>query len=458
VGASHGYRFADFVVSRRRRQVFRAGVALPLIPRYFDLLVLLIDRRPAVVTRREIFDEVWRDVIVSDGALTQAVRTLRRTLGDDPRDPVFIRTVSRHGYSFVFSAVEEGDVDRPGDGDSSLLRAVSGDSPHLQMPALVDRLLPDVTPALSWDDRREAAEQLHAMGTSEALTLITGRPGHAAALALLRDTRWDVPGAGPVPLWGTSEGLAAATCLVRWRARDALRVTARRWVQAAAGAAATGALAGLVGGVLLAMAPSSSAPAQAVPVLVVLGAVAGFVGAAGVAAGIAAAEAVARSWRTVAIVAGGSLGGLMVGAVLYGVARSTLESVFGLHVALGGPLEGLVLGAAVGIGYASTTSLRAGGMAAPRGRARWRTAAVCAVTAGTAAVALSLSGSALVGGTINLIAQASAGSQIALAPLGAWIGEPAFGPLTRTLVAAAEGALFGSGLAWGLTRRAGARR
>jgi hypothetical protein len=42
---------------------------------------------------------------VSDGALSQAVRTLRRALGDDPREPRYIRTVSRHGYQFVFPGV-----------------------------------------------------------------------------------------------------------------------------------------------------------------------------------------------------------------------------------------------------------------------------------------------------------------------------------------------------------------
>ncbi len=94
--------------------MLRRGEPLPLIPRYFDLLVLLIERRPAVVTRREIFDLVWGDVIVSDGALSQAIRTLRRSLGDDPREPTFIRTVSRHGYSFVFTEVhEEDDAARP---------------------------------------------------------------------------------------------------------------------------------------------------------------------------------------------------------------------------------------------------------------------------------------------------------------------------------------------------------
>ena len=90
----------------------------------------------------------------------------------------------------------------------------------------------------------------------------------------------------------------------------------------------------------------------------VLGAIAGFSGAAGVAAGIAAAEAVARSRRSLAILVGGSLGGLAVGAFLQAVVGWTLESVFGLSVALGGALEGLCLGAAVAAGYAASTSSR----------------------------------------------------------------------------------------------------
>src|SRR3954451_11473370 len=83
-----------------------------LIPRYFDLLVFLIERRHEAVHRRDIFERVWHDVIVSDSALSQAVRTLRRTLADDSRDPRFIRTVSRHGYRFVCPEVfEEPDDD-----------------------------------------------------------------------------------------------------------------------------------------------------------------------------------------------------------------------------------------------------------------------------------------------------------------------------------------------------------
>src|SRR6476620_7029841 len=96
------YQFDDFVRSPRRRVLLRGGREIPLIPRYFDLLVFLVERRREAVHRRDIFDRVWSDVIVSDSALSQAIRTIRRALDDDPKDPRFIRTVSRHGYQFVF--------------------------------------------------------------------------------------------------------------------------------------------------------------------------------------------------------------------------------------------------------------------------------------------------------------------------------------------------------------------
>jgi DNA-binding winged helix-turn-helix (wHTH) protein len=87
--------------------VTRRGGEIPLIPRYFDLLVLLIERRDQAVHRTDILDRVWSDVIVSDGALSQAVRILRRALGDTAREPLFIRTLSRHGYRFIHPGVVE---------------------------------------------------------------------------------------------------------------------------------------------------------------------------------------------------------------------------------------------------------------------------------------------------------------------------------------------------------------
>ena len=66
---------------------------------------------------------------------------------------------------------------------------------------------------------------------------------------------------------------------------------------------------------------------------------------------------------------------------------------------------------------------------------------------------LTLLGRPLVGGTLHGIARHARGSQISLTPLARLIGEPDFGPVSQRLIGTAEGAIFGLGLALGLTRR-----
>jgi hypothetical protein len=78
------------------------------------------------------------------------------------------------------------------------------------------------------------------------------------------------------------------------------------------------------------------------------------------------------------------------------------------------------------------------------------TVGICCAAAATA---LALSGRLLVGGLVHDIARSSRDAQLGLAPLGHLIGEPGFGPVTRTLLGAFERGAFGCALAWGLTRR-----
>ncbi|HYJ96356.1 MAG TPA: hypothetical protein VEV86_17110, partial [Vicinamibacterales bacterium] len=86
---------------------------------------------------------------------------------------------------------------------------------------------------------------------------------------------------------------------------------------------------------------------------------------------------------------------------------------------------------------------------------RLRAVALTAAACGVGALALTLAGRPLVGGTIHAIAQASRGSQAALTPIARLVGEPDFGPLTSALIGTGEGTLFGIGLSIGLTRRSG---
>jgi hypothetical protein len=185
----------------------------------------------------------------------------------------------------------------------------------------------------------------------------------------------------------------------------------------------------------------------------VIGACCGAAGGAGVGAGLAVAESSVRSWRTLALIAGAALGGGLAGATAQWLGRWSLAALVGVRLETGGTLEGLLLGGAAGLGYALATSQVEGGLAAPRGRRRLAVAAVTAAACGLAALTLTLAGRPLVGGTVHAIAQSSGGSQATLAPLGRFLGEPDFGPVTAGLIATGEGALFGFGLAFGLTRR-----
>jgi DNA-binding winged helix-turn-helix (wHTH) protein len=446
------YRFSGFILSPQRRLLVCDGHERPLIPRYFDLLVFLVEHRHQAVHRREIFDTVWNDVVVSDSALSQAIRTIRRTLGDDSREPRFIRTVSRHGYRFVWpDVVEEDDLSDWMAGAGAPVQPGPAIEPDEYEP-LLDRMIGQSNGGD--EDRRDAAERLHALGTASALERLGTRPGHVDGRALLRDTRWDSPNAGAVPILGAPAPVAVAAALTRLRLRRAARAAGVRWAAASAGAGLAGVAGGAAGGLLLAVAPGSSASLALVVVLAAIGFGAGAAGGAGVGAALSVAEAVARSQRFAALVAAGAIGGGGVGFLAQWLGRAGLAGLFGLHLYIGGGVEGVAIGAAAGLGYAIATS-QIQGLAAPRGGRRVRAAVLVGATCGLAALGLALAGRSLVGGTIHAVAQASQGSQATLTPLAALIGEPDFGRATSAIIGTGEGALFGFGLALGLTRRPG---
>ena len=93
--------FGDFRLDPVDRRLFRAGIAVELNARYLDALILLLEADGALVAKDRFMDVVWRGIPVTDEALTQAIRTLRRTLDDSATAPRYIQTVPKHGYRFV---------------------------------------------------------------------------------------------------------------------------------------------------------------------------------------------------------------------------------------------------------------------------------------------------------------------------------------------------------------------
>ena len=93
-------RFGDLTFDSARRQVTGAnGDALHLTPKAFDLLTLLIEHAPHVVTKADIHQRLWPGAFVADTTLVGLVKELRRVLHDDRATPI-IRTAHRVGYAF----------------------------------------------------------------------------------------------------------------------------------------------------------------------------------------------------------------------------------------------------------------------------------------------------------------------------------------------------------------------
>lgn len=98
---SASFRFDRFTLDPGDRQLRRDGAPVELSSRYLDALALLVSEPGRLVSKERFMDEVWRGIPVTDEALTQCIKTLRRQLGDEAASPRFIETVPKHGYRFV---------------------------------------------------------------------------------------------------------------------------------------------------------------------------------------------------------------------------------------------------------------------------------------------------------------------------------------------------------------------
>jgi DNA-binding winged helix-turn-helix (wHTH) protein/TolB-like protein/Tfp pilus assembly protein PilF len=78
-----------------------ANSVIHLEPKAALVLKRLVERAGEPVTRQELLDTVWQDVVVSDDALTQVIIKLRKALGDSSRDPRYIQTIPKRGYCLL---------------------------------------------------------------------------------------------------------------------------------------------------------------------------------------------------------------------------------------------------------------------------------------------------------------------------------------------------------------------
>lgn len=115
------YEFGPFLLDPSERTLLREGRPVAVTPKVLDILLVLVQHRGHLLTKKELMEAVWPDSFVEEGNLTFNVSSLRKALGEDRKEQHYIETVPRHGYRFVASVrmfEAEADDERGGGGEA----------------------------------------------------------------------------------------------------------------------------------------------------------------------------------------------------------------------------------------------------------------------------------------------------------------------------------------------------
>jgi Tol biopolymer transport system component/DNA-binding winged helix-turn-helix (wHTH) protein len=94
------FEFGRFRLDTAEHMLSRDGSRLPLTPKVYDVLTLLIENAGHLVEKERLLEEVWPNTFVEEGALTRSISVLRKTLGETAADK-YIETVPKRGYRFI---------------------------------------------------------------------------------------------------------------------------------------------------------------------------------------------------------------------------------------------------------------------------------------------------------------------------------------------------------------------
>jgi len=98
---THFYAFDNFVVDAGKSVLSREGQSVPLTPKAFEILLVLVRNPGRVLKKEELIEEVWPDAFVDENNLPRNISSLRKALGEGPAEHKYIVTLPGQGYRFV---------------------------------------------------------------------------------------------------------------------------------------------------------------------------------------------------------------------------------------------------------------------------------------------------------------------------------------------------------------------
>ncbi|HKY28549.1 MAG TPA: tetratricopeptide repeat protein [Pyrinomonadaceae bacterium] len=105
------YEFGPFRLDAAEYTLSRDGRVIPLSPKVFETLLVLVENSGHVVDKNELFKQVWQDVVVEETNLTKNISILRKILSEGDGERSFIETVPKRGYRFVAPVRKSGSED-----------------------------------------------------------------------------------------------------------------------------------------------------------------------------------------------------------------------------------------------------------------------------------------------------------------------------------------------------------
>jgi eukaryotic-like serine/threonine-protein kinase len=125
------YRFGEFTVDTDQKVLLRHDKELPLTPKLFETLLILVENSGRIVQKEQFMERLWPHSFVEEANLTSNIQQLRKSLGDNARQPHYIETVTKRGYRFI------ADVQRVNGVDNLAIPATVSDRKPLKRKAVI---------------------------------------------------------------------------------------------------------------------------------------------------------------------------------------------------------------------------------------------------------------------------------------------------------------------------------
>jgi len=221
----HLYDFGPFRLDLTERVLLRQGIYIPLPPKTFETLVVLIEHSGRIVDKGELIRQIWPDSFVEDVTLAKNVSMLRKVLGDS-EEHRYIDTIPKRGYRFV-ADVRISALPVPQRATAAELPAPLAPSPQITEPRNDRWLFAAIGLALSVVIVWLVLDRAHAGGNNFAARPVplTSFPGRQEQVAFSPDGKqialvWDGPQGGSSHIYAKVVGSEALVQLTQGSGSD----------------------------------------------------------------------------------------------------------------------------------------------------------------------------------------------------------------------------------------------